>query len=445
MIHVCYALYDGNGKYAKYIGTSMVSIFENTNSEITIHILHDSTLTRDNRKKLTKIAYQYDQEIEFYNMDSLAKDGIDEINRQIPDINRRFRPSIAMFYRVFIPDFLPRDIHRAIYLDADIIVNLDIAELWQIDLEGKLIAARPDANIIANPNEKLTLPTQVIDALKKEMARRYVIIRDGTVTCEDYFNSGVLIFDLDKMRATFNKNGQLLRECLQVLQKYRGEITFLDQDALNVIFNKQYFKLSGKFNWDLCHTGRWKKPMKIEPWIYHFNGAIIRLDSKLPHNRMWLKYYMKTPFCTPESIGNLFSWMANRIDSANQEITRLNDWIKDVVPVMLSRRKIYFTDLKTWEDISHSFARSGDILINASMPNSTEILIRELQPNRSPDSQDKRIAMIHISDSKIYDELQKTLIDAGFVLNVDFVNLIDKFQNRSEPIKYDTQEMINNM
>ena len=79
------------------------------------------------------------------------------------------------------------------------------------------------------------------------------------------------------------------------------------------------------------------------------------------------------------------------------------------------------------------------------MPNSTEILIRELQPNRSSDSQDKRIAMIYISDSKVYDELQKALIDAGFVLNVDFVNLIDKFQNHSDPIKYDTQEIINKM
>ena len=166
---------------------------------------------------------------------------------------------------------------------------------------------------------------------------------------------------------------------------------------------------------------RWKKPMKLAPWIYHFNGAIIRLDSKFPHNRIWLNYYMKTPFCTPEAIGNLFTDMANRIDEANQEIVRLSNWIKGIIPIISSRQKIYFTDLNAW----------------------AEILIRELQMNKSPNLTNKRIAMININDSKIYDELQQKLTDAGFVLNVDFINLTSSIQVKQ--IEYDTQKIVNEM
>ena len=32
MIHVCFALYDKHGTYSKFTGTTMLSIFENTNT-----------------------------------------------------------------------------------------------------------------------------------------------------------------------------------------------------------------------------------------------------------------------------------------------------------------------------------------------------------------------------------------------------------------------------
>lgn len=51
MIHVCYAVYDRDGRFSKNIGTSMVSIFENTSEWITVHLLHDNTLNEANRTK----------------------------------------------------------------------------------------------------------------------------------------------------------------------------------------------------------------------------------------------------------------------------------------------------------------------------------------------------------------------------------------------------------
>ncbi len=59
-----------------------------------------------------------------------------------------FRPrstikSMAMYGRFLLPDLLP-DVDRIIYLDVDTIMKGDIAELWNMDLHGNVIAMAPD-------------------------------------------------------------------------------------------------------------------------------------------------------------------------------------------------------------------------------------------------------------------------------------------------------------
>ncbi len=65
-IHVCYALHDFDGHYSKYIGTSICSIFENTKSKVAIHIIHDETLTEENKNKFEKLAEDYKQKCQFH-------------------------------------------------------------------------------------------------------------------------------------------------------------------------------------------------------------------------------------------------------------------------------------------------------------------------------------------------------------------------------------------
>ena len=49
MIHVCFGLHDGDGRYSKFTGTMITSIFANTTAQVTAHILHDATLTASTR------------------------------------------------------------------------------------------------------------------------------------------------------------------------------------------------------------------------------------------------------------------------------------------------------------------------------------------------------------------------------------------------------------
>ena len=185
MIHVCYGLRDESGKYSKYAGTSIQSVLDNTQEEVTIHVLHDSTLSKENRRKLSMIAYNHDQEIQFYNVEELAPDAIEYIKDQLPRV-REYWGTVASFFRTLIPKFLDSD--RAIYLDTDILVNLDINELWTVDLEGKPLAAVP---------EFFTgFPTKGV--------MNFSPCRKNFVDPHDYFNAGVLLMDLDQIRGGHN-------------------------------------------------------------------------------------------------------------------------------------------------------------------------------------------------------------------------------------------------
>ena len=63
-IHVALAVYDPKGTYSQHAGVVMTSIFENTQSPVVVHILHDETLTEDNRKKFIRTAEKYGQTVD---------------------------------------------------------------------------------------------------------------------------------------------------------------------------------------------------------------------------------------------------------------------------------------------------------------------------------------------------------------------------------------------
>ena len=175
MIQICMSLYDRDGRYSKFVGTTIRSILDHTSEKISIHILHDSTLSDENREKLLSI----DSTIQFYDVESSLSQLRSILSNYILD-----RFSLAAFYRLLIPMML--NIPKAIYLDADLIVNLDIAELWQIKLGKNSIAAKP------------FLTGEELDSSKiRAISQNISVIRQRFVEIDDLFNSGVLILNLD--------------------------------------------------------------------------------------------------------------------------------------------------------------------------------------------------------------------------------------------------------
>ena len=179
MIHVCFGLHDADGHFSKFVGTTMASIFENTSAPVTIHILHDPTLTADNRDKFSYLAGCYGQRVNFHNVAALCPNEINFLREKLLDkINTRF--SIGAFYRLLMKKIFGNG--KMIYLDADTIVNLDIIELWRQDLGNFTVAAVPE-----------------VEATFNNMVSNKFVLNTGRVRKENYFCSGVMIFDLDKI------------------------------------------------------------------------------------------------------------------------------------------------------------------------------------------------------------------------------------------------------
>ena len=310
MIHVCFALYDKTGRYSKFTGTTMLSIFENTDSAVTVHILCDNTLSTENRDRLIRVAEKYNQRVEFYNVEELCAEKIAEILKLIPNVgNTRF--SIGMFYRFFASKIFTTEIEKIIYLDSDIIVNMDIAELWQIELGEKPLAA-----VVESDNG---VGSQTW----------FDLCRDGVVRAEDYFNSGVLLMNLNVFRA----EEAALTYGIRFVAEH-PQYKYPDQDALNWCFSTRFVKLPRKFN----RFTRWAQGEPIGARIYHYTVNYLQPDMIDPFNRLWLEYFAETPWFDADSIGRLCNSIGQIYGDMRGAMIRLTAMISGKTRVFVVRK-----------------------------------------------------------------------------------------------------------
>ena len=301
MIHVCYCFCDKTGRYAKFAGTSMLSLFDNTKSDVTVHLLHDDTLTNENRDKFSYIAGRYNQRVKFYNLSELCPDKIAEIIKLVPDAEKA-AATVGAFYKLLIPQVLPANINKAVFIDPDTIVNLDIRELWQIELGDKILGVVPEISNGENPD------------------KAFLLCSEGIVNGADYFNCGVLLMNLDALRGEEKTiSGGLDFRGKNPKQKY------LEQTVLNYCFSARTLKLPVKFN-RFVKRERSSKEQIVEEKIYHYTSGASRpgLNLNDAFNRLWLGFFIKTPFFDAEVLGRLyeqFQKMRNEIKEASLKIS----------------------------------------------------------------------------------------------------------------------------
>ncbi|GHS89098.1 hypothetical protein AGMMS49957_11720 [Synergistales bacterium] len=217
-IHVVLAVCDPKGTYSRHAGVVMTSIFEHTKSQVCVHILHDETLTDGNRARFEETADTYGQSVEFHDV-SLFMEQMSEYALQ----HARKGHSIGALFRLSSPDILKID--KAIYLDVDIIVNMNIQELWDIPMEGRSLAGARD------------MP---IGRFSAAAFRRKLMGCDW----KDYVNSGVLIMNLSQIREKYN----LLQQSAQWYKYCRSYSHLVDQNFLNSCFRGDIKIIDARFN-----------------------------------------------------------------------------------------------------------------------------------------------------------------------------------------------------
>ena len=384
MIHVGFS---SSNLYAKLVGTAMFSMFENTKSKVTVHILHDNTLTQDNRDKFIQIAERYRQRVEFHNVEESCADKIAEIRKAFPGVDKT-RFTIATLFRILFPFVLPSRIEKAIFLDGDIIVNLDIKELWQYEL---------DDNVLGGISHKELGYTPEIQK----------IVIDGYVKAEDHFNAGVLLMNLKLLR----KEEETLINGIRFVLGNPNYNSYLDQTVLQYCFSTRTIKLPIKFN--LITYRRRLHETDIGRNIYHYvSPPVYRdfLNQKNDENRLYMSYFMKTPWFDEGAIGRLYEGFLKVRNDLQTRTARLS-------AIMSGKTRAFFVEPSKIDSMKKFFSiRNNEMIISAENEESITKLIDVMKA-----SKDKCVFFImtprFLNKSFPFD----LLIKEGFVLDKDFV------------------------
>jgi lipopolysaccharide biosynthesis glycosyltransferase len=158
--------------------------------------------------------------------------------------HRRFPP--VSYARLVLDRILPPTVERVIYLDSDTFVIAPIEMLFEQEMHGNPIAG------VADPF-----------AMHIMMGRDMIAKKGIFDPAEPYFNSGVLLIDMNEYRRS-NVEGRLE----EIKAKGLIDKLYYDQDILNLIFQGRWTKLNWRFN----TIDPWRAQQAMGPYIIHYTG-----------------------------------------------------------------------------------------------------------------------------------------------------------------------------
>lgn len=267
-----------DNNYAVNTGVAIASLKHNRNEETPyrIYLISDG------------ISKEVQKEIHSMEDTNFCIDIIDYTNN-IQGISKKgSHVSTTSLAKFFLADILC-DCDKVIYLDGDVIIQEDLKELYDIDIENYYAAVVRD--IIAE---------QMVPSIMKRLHSNL----------QYYFNSGMMLLNLKKIRK--DNLGEVFLE-----YKRSGINYFMDQDALNVVFDGNIYYLPCKYNYMITLIDQMKKndiPLSIgldlsktemeriiDVCIIHLAGEKKPWKVDLPYaTDIFMKYYKMSPFSKKE-------------------------------------------------------------------------------------------------------------------------------------------------
>jgi len=179
---------------------------------------------------------------------------------------RGFNGDYTTYGKLLISRMVEEDV--VLYLDSDLIVNLDVLELESFDFQGKAIAAVFGSKV------------------KHVLDRSFLIEKQHWHEDIAYFNAGIILFNLSQWRQDYmDKKWEALT------QAYPSDFISHDQTILNALSKGNFVRLPAKFN---VAWKPGKELLKTDDRIVHFVGSpkpwdIMGSELHLGH-KLWSAY-----------------------------------------------------------------------------------------------------------------------------------------------------------
>ncbi|WP_341581339.1 glycosyltransferase family 8 protein [Marinobacter metalliresistant] len=239
-IHVA-ACCDEN--YIPYVSVMMLSAMKATpDTPMTFHLINCS-ISPESIRKLQDLIDRAGGQLAVYQPD-------DELYRGLPTL----RYGEAVYQRINLPEYIPSDIGRVLYIDADTLVLGNLNKLWEVDLNANLVAAVE--NLSPRACQDIGFPRR------------------------EYFNSGVLLIDLNGWR----KEG-IHQQVTDYAREHAHRLQYVDQCSLNAVLKGRWlrlppgwnqqsdiYKVVEKYHEGSSYTRQSMQEAILDPQIVHFTG-----------------------------------------------------------------------------------------------------------------------------------------------------------------------------
>ncbi len=261
-MNILLTLFPNSVMYAK---TMLLSLFLNNNDNLNIFIFH-SRLKYCEINELIKFIKKHGHSV-----------SIIEIEEEYFENAPLYRGCTKeIYYRLLAMEKLPANIKKVLYMDVDIIINNSLTEFYNTEFENNYFVVCEDSNHSRNNDE-------LYDILNIPKERKY-------------FNSGVLLFNLDLLRET----GQTMK--IQEFMKgnwAEKNKWFHDQNVLNsMYYDNVKYKDYMLFNCLIKNVSNEKKEFCLKnSSIFHFAG-IKPWNYKYPSEcyKIWWSYAIKAGY-----------------------------------------------------------------------------------------------------------------------------------------------------
>lgn len=213
-------VFAANDKFVPMFAACFQSLIDHASPQNNYDVvLIESDVTKDNKRELAAMAAPYENvSLRFYDPGRLLQNYKLKANAHI---------SVETYYRFLIQDILP-SYDKVLYLDCDMIIKADVAELYHTDISDYMLAAVRDADFLgqingANPKTKAYCQHEF------KMKNPY-----------NYFQAGVLLFNEKEMRKAYSLSEWLTFASHPYL--------YNDQDVLNLHCEGRVKYLDMKWN-----------------------------------------------------------------------------------------------------------------------------------------------------------------------------------------------------
>lgn len=252
----------GDENFIPHINTTIASIVHNTDKKTKLDVIiigENYTINTQNHLR------DYSNEYDNLSIRTYAINAFDDI---MPHMHfNKFN-----YYRLLLSEIL-NEYDKVIYLDGDIVVLHDIKELYETSLGGCAIAACECYAVKAMLAKNVPAFQEIYQGDVKDYMEYYVGL--STEGIETYFNSGVMLLDLDKMRRMkFSKKME------KYLEVKNGNLWFVDQDLMNYVFQRNYKVLDSSWNVMNMDDGYIKEYLPAEKYFEYVN---LKKKAKIIH------------------------------------------------------------------------------------------------------------------------------------------------------------------